>query len=70
MDTVDGNKKPHPGSQFEFGSSKLAKKLSLSVHIVRLAYYFPEKLLWTACLHSKAEVAKPAPSECHNYLFC
>lgn len=45
MDTVDGNKKPHPGSQFEFGSSKLAKKLSLSVHIVRLAYYFPEKLL-------------------------
>lgn len=29
MDTVDGNKKPHSGSQFEFGSLKLAKKTSL-----------------------------------------
>lgn len=45
MDAVDGNKKPHSGSQFEFGSSKLAKKLPLSVHVVRLAYYFSEKLL-------------------------
>lgn len=45
MDTVDGNKKPHSGSQFEFGSSKLAKKLPLFMHIVRLAYSFPEKLL-------------------------